>query len=240
VLVRDDVARAPETIGLPSGETILVEYDADDPHAFTPEERVAIAEVARDALPDVRRVLPSAPASLVLHVRSAGDGGVIPETGENASNALPNAIYWRVDPTRHGGVAAIARIQLRPTLFHEIHHLVRAGVVRDTGVRGDVIREGLATAFERDFGGGAPPPWGQYPPEVEEWTREVLALPHDAPRETWLFRHPDGRRWIGYRVGTFVADCAARATGKTSAAIVGESADAVFEACPATRGGPSP
>jgi hypothetical protein len=44
-------------------------------------------------------------------------------------------------------------------------------------------------------------------------------LPEDAPRRQWLFRHPDGRRWIGLRAGTLLADEATRKTGKSAAAL---------------------
>jgi hypothetical protein len=83
-----------------------------------------------------------------------------------------------------------------------------------------VVSEGLATAFERDVG-KVDPPWGRAPPEVMEWTREVLRQPDQADRTTWLRRHPDGRRWIGMRVGTFLVDRATRASGTSAAALVG-------------------
>jgi hypothetical protein len=60
-------------------------------------------------------------------------------------------------------------------LFHELHHLVRSQANVDRDVVGDAIREGMATAFERDFA-GAQPPWGQYPNDVDAWTRELLTL----------------------------------------------------------------
>ena len=79
-----------------------------------------------------------------------------------------------------------------------------------------VVTEGLATAFERDFG-KAHPAWGIAPPEVMEWTRELLRQPETAEREPWLFKHSDGRRWVGIRVGTFLADRATRASGRSAA-----------------------
>lgn len=82
-----------------------------------------------------------------------------------------------------------------------------------------VVTEGLATAFERDFG-KVDPPWGQAPPDPMVWTREVLSQPETAALDSWMIRHPDGRRWIGMRVGTFLADRAARASGRSSAALV--------------------
>jgi uncharacterized protein YjaZ len=100
-----------------------------------------------------------------------------------------------------------------------LNHVVRAAVFFDRRLRDHVIREGLATAFERDYG-GASPAWGQYPPEVAQWTTELLAQPDDAPRKQWLFQHPDGRRWIGLRVGTYLIDRAMKATGRASAELV--------------------
>src|SRR5206468_11826476 len=100
--------------------------------------------VAARTVPEVRRLLPDLPPSIVIKVQSSRD--VIPETGENASNVEPNVVVWQVDATR--SVIAIARRELRATLFHELHHLVRRAVIPNTRLRDNVIREGLGTAFE--------------------------------------------------------------------------------------------
>ena len=148
-------------------------------------------------------------------VRAGHD--VIPETGETATAVLPASVYWTVDPRRD--VLSIVRTELRPTLFHEFHHLLRDGHIPRHSLMDAVVTEGLATAFERDFG-NANPPWGIAPPEVMDWTRELLLQPETAPRDDWLSRHPDGRRWIGLRVGTFLADRAMRASGRSAVALV--------------------
>jgi hypothetical protein len=238
VLVRKDAAKRPSTLHLDSGETVTIEYEADDPYVFSSDERAAIADEARRTIPDVRRALPATPASIVLHVGSEPPDKVMPETGDRAWTIAPNGVAWRVDPSRKEGVVAIARAQLRSVLFHELHHAVRTVEVFEIDIRGHVVCEGLATAFERDFGGSSPP-WGQYPAEVDAWTREVLALPKDAPQKMWMSRHPDGRRWIGYRVGTFLVDCAMRASGKTSADLVREPTDAILAMCPSLLDGGS-
>ena len=36
----------------------------------------------------------------------------------------------------------------------------------------------------------------------------------------WMYRHPDGRRWVGMRAGTYVADQATRRSGKSAAELV--------------------
>ncbi len=204
----------------------VVEIEGGDPHAFTRDERRAIEEVAARAVPDVRRLLPALPSPIVVRVESGTK--VIPETGETATAEQPDVVHWRVDASRPEGVAAIARAQLRPSLFHELHHLVRGAARADRSLRDHVIREGLADAFERDQGGGAPPPWAQYPPEVDQWAAELLALPDDTPRAVWLFEHPDGRRWIGHKVGTYLVDRATKASGKTSAELARTPTDEII------------
>jgi uncharacterized protein YjaZ len=82
-----------------------------------------------------------------------------------------------------------------------------------------VVSEGLATAFERDFVGRTPP-WGDYGEEVRAWVSELLKLPPSAPYHHWMFQHPDGRRWIGYRAGTYIADQAIARSGRSAAQLV--------------------
>ena len=206
-----------------------VEYEPNDAYVFSREERRAIEDVAERTVPEVRRLLPDLPSKIVVEVRTST--AVIPETGENATTRQPNVVAWQVDASWKESVAAIAHTQLRSTLFHELSHLVRGATIDDTRLKDDVIREGLGTAFERDFG-GASPPWGQYPPDVSLWAHEVLSLPDNAPAAMWLYRHPDGRRWIGMRVGTYLVDCAMKSSGKSSAQLVRIPTDALLSMCP--------
>ena len=176
-------------------------------YSFTRAERKAIEAIADRAVRDVRQYLHTLPADVEIIVQAGTN--VIPETGENGGVGVPTSVYWTVDPKHPGGVIAVANAQLRATLFHELYHLVRLTQFASESLVDQAISEGLATAFERDFG-GAPVPWGVYPSNVMEWTKEFLALPGDAPRDQWMYNHSDGRRWIGYKVGTYLADQAAR------------------------------
>lgn len=137
--------RAPDT---------RVEYD----DTFSTDERRAIDDVAAHTAIEVRRVLPGLPRSIALHVRSGKN--VIPETGESATAMPPAAVMWTVD--RERGVLATVNAQLRPTLFHEFHHLVRDALIERKSLMDAVVSEGLATAFERDFA-GVDVPWAHYP-----------------------------------------------------------------------------
>lgn len=113
---------------------------------------------------------------------------------------------------------AIVNRQLRATLFHELYHMVRESAVTSRSLRDLAIDEGLATVFERDYGAGAAP-WGDYPPDVAQWATEFLALPQDADRQQWMIAHADGRRWIGYKVGTYLVERAMRVSGRPVTAL---------------------
>jgi hypothetical protein len=192
-------------------------------HVFSHAERKAIQDIADAAVRDVRVVLPALPKSLRLIVRPGKD--VIAETGENATAVLPASVYWTFDPDRD--VLSTIRAELRPTLFHEFHHLARMTHLPTRSLMDAVVTEGLATAFERDFG-KANPPWGIAPPEATDWLRELLLQPEMAEREPWLFQHPDGRRWIGIRVGTFLVDRASKAAGRSAAEMVALPTDEIL------------
>jgi len=202
---------------------VEIEYRAG--YSFSRAERRAIQQVADRAVADVRRLLPGLPAHLRITVQVGSR--VIPETGETGSIGLPGAVYWTVDPAHAGGVIAVVNAQLRATLFHEWYHLVREAKFATESLVDRAINEGLATAFERDFG-GQPTPWGAYPGEVVTWTQEFLALPADAPVRDWMYQHPDGRRWIGYKVGTSLADRASRASGLSVADLAATSTDEII------------
>ncbi len=195
-----------------SERDVTVEYRHG--YAFSEAERRAIESVAALAVRDVRLQLPSLPNDLLLTVQAGGR--VVPETGDTGEVGRPDRVYWTVDPNHAGGVLAVVSAQLRATLFHELYHLVRETQLVSASLTDSAVNEGLATAFEREFGGAATP-WGAYPENVTDWVREFLALPVDASRDHWMLRHPDGRRWIGYKVGTYLADRAALTSGHSLA-----------------------
>ena len=203
---------------------VSVNFD-DSVHAFTDAERKVIANIADSTFDEVRALLPALAKSVTLDVASGTQ--VIPETGELGAATAPGRIAWIVDAGRPGGVEAIAKMWLRATLFHEMHHVAR-GYVMNGGApprsfMDGVVSEGLATAFQRDAA-GADVPWATYPDEVELWVDELRSLPLHAPYPDWMFQHPDGRRWIGYRAGTYIADRAIAASGRSAADLVGTPA----------------
>jgi uncharacterized protein YjaZ len=202
---------------------VAIEYRTG--HVFSRSERTAIQRVADRAARDAWELLPGLPKDLRITVQ-AGDR-VIPETGETGSIGLPGAVYWTVDPNHQGGVLAVVNAQLRATLLHEWYHLVREAKFAPETLVERAVNEGLATAFEREFG-GAPTPWGAYFAEVEEWTTELLAQGPGASFREWMYEHPDGRRWIGFKVGTYLADRAVRESAVSLVQLAGEPTERII------------
>lgn len=194
---------------------ISVHFTENCDEAISYAERCALTDLSEAAYAEVLTWLPQLRMDITLTVQCGRS--VIPETGEVGASVAAGHVVWVVDPERAGGVQGIAEARLRATLFHELHHQVRGWVMTTGPIASFVqcaVAEGLATAFERDAA-GASPPWGQYPPDVMDWVEQLRALPPYPSYGEWMFKHPDGRRWIGYRAGTFIADEAKRRAGRT-------------------------
>ena len=202
-----------------SEHEVTVDFYPGDGHELelTRRERHAIQEIADATAVEARQLFPALPTALVLGVETGTQ--VIEETGEGAAAHSPNTVYWTVDATRRGGVAAIVDRQLRATLFHELHHLVRDGHIERRSLLDAAVAEGMATVFERDQA-GIRVPWGDYPENVSEWVEELMALPETEDPRPWTFLHPDGRRWVAYKVGTYLVDQAVLASGRSPAELV--------------------
>ena len=215
-----------------SAQTMTVEFDATAEAQLSPLEKSVINQIAQDTDVEVRALLPQMPRDVKVTVSVGTD--VIPETGTGAASLEPGHIVWIVDASRPEGVVEIARSNLRSALFHEMHHLARGWVITGgapvTTIMDAVVSEGMATVFERDFA-DSEPLWGSYPDNIEEWVEELLALPASALGlyEQWIFQHPDGRRWIGYRSGTFIVDRAVAKSGMSAAELVLTSTDEVLD-----------
>ena len=211
---------------------IVVGFVDTAEYVFLPAERHFIQQITNVAEADVRTRLPQLKDRIKMTVKTSAK--VIPTTGAmGATIGQKGHIVWTVDPSRPEGLLGIAKAYLRPTLFHELNHVVRkqgqshAALLQRT-ILDFVVSEGLATTFERDEG-GQKPLWGQYPSEVQSWVHELIGLPPEAPFHDWMFRHPDGRRWIGYKAGTYIVDRAAKASGLSSSKLVELSTKKLFE-----------
>lgn len=212
---------------------IVTRFSDTDESVFSAAERALIQEVATTTEYSVRMRLPH----LINRIELTVKAGLItlPNIGVmGATIGRKGRVVCTVDPSCAQGTLAIVRSQLRPMLFHELNHVMRKkgqskAALSQRTLLDFVASEGLATVFERDEGGGQPP-WGQYPLEVQKWVKEIIDLPADASQQHWMFRHPDGRRWIGYKAGTYLVDQAVVAAGLSSSAeLVEAPAAKIFE-----------
>ncbi|NII09649.1 DUF2268 domain-containing putative Zn-dependent protease [Oleiagrimonas sp. C23AA] len=154
-------------------------------------------------------------------------------SAEHGSALSTSTIRWTVSGAADMDLCGVASKHLFPTLCHECHHLVR-GWVHQGGIRPQslldvAVAEGLATVFERDFGGRTSA-WGVYQDvAIENWFGELAAQPASTNYRPWLFHHPDGRRWVAYRVGTWLADRAISKSGASAASLAKTSTAEVIE-----------
>lgn len=199
------------------------EYWVDD------EAWAAIQEVSSEAEEDIRRHLPTLENDLYLFVHPSKF--VIPETGDGAFTIGPHCIRWDVDPDR--GIASVARAHLRRTLFHESHHAVRLQRRPQEAEVADwptvVVFEGLASIFEMAAGGERLPHQEYDETVIADWAEELLSQQVGKDWQHWKFQHPDGRRNIAYRVGTWIADRAVQSSGRTAADLVWAAPAEVIE-----------
>lgn len=196
-----------------------VEFYANEDLEFSLAEQLVIPWRASGYVAEIREYLPQLPRPIQLRVQAAALEQVS-EGGDEAYDALPDVVIWAVDVKRQGGALRLARTELRGRLFHELYHLARDAHVADGGSMSErMVEEGLATAFERDYG-QISKPRGWYPADVQHWVDELLSLPSPPDLKPWMQRHPDGREWVAFKAGTFVVDQAYKASGKTSVDLV--------------------
>jgi hypothetical protein len=187
-----------------------------------------VAEVADQTELEVRCLLPALPVDLSLTV-VIGGRLVVSETGDGGASLAAGEIVWAVDATRPNAIAQIAAQRLRWTLYHELHHQARGWFMRRRATGRQTrsgervprlvhaaVCEGLASVFARDAAGDHAL-WAAYPPDAEGWIAELSSLPDSADYAQWMVDHRDGRRWIGYRAGTLIADRAIATSGRSAA-----------------------
>ena len=215
-------------------DELVVEYREVE-HRFSVAERRAIERITRGTIAEVRQLLTALPERIALRVDADDNVGAM--TNAAATAVAPDRIYWSVDPNRGGGVLATAEVHLRAMLFHELHHLVREAAIPRVSLMDHVITEGMASAFERDYA-GARYPFSNYPDNVAAWVAELAILPGSADLNQWMYRHPDGRRWIGFRAGTYLVDQAMAASGRSSGDLAATPTARVLEMADVEPAGP--
>lgn len=177
------------------------------------EFREQLARAIRQAYQEARELLPEIPED-VTFVCEANELDTIPETGSGGYTRHSRFIVISINPGFPSGKEKIIS-DMRGVVFHELHHAARyeSGVYHRTFLE-IAIMEGLATVFERDYA-SSKPLWGNYNSEdARLWLQEVIDTT-DLDHYQYMFKHPDGRRWVGYKVGTYIIDRATKASDKS-------------------------
>jgi uncharacterized protein YjaZ len=140
---------------------------------------------------------------------------LIDETNDNGRVYNSSLIELAFNPTLDAHALEEIIQNVRPTVFHEFNHAARfhKPILHATFLDGCIL-EGLANVFAREYT-NEKAPWAEYPSEVTDWMNELIKVGEAADYEEYMYTHPDGRRWIGYRVGTYIVDTAIKLSGES-------------------------
>jgi uncharacterized protein YjaZ len=141
--------------------------------------------------------------------------GLIEETGDNARTLNSEFIELAFDPTRDTKGLKVILSGVRPAVYHEMNHAARFNIpIFHKTFLDNCVLEGLATVFTRDYA-GEDAGWAKYPKNVADWLQEIVDKNDMFYWQHYMFKHPDGRRWMGYKVGTYIIDQAMKNSGKS-------------------------
>ena len=191
----------------------------EDSLKFTEQQKNFIREVISNSEEEVRNLLPNLPDSITVSVEAVDwDLDIVSGvTGRTETNSPP-LVLVQISHHYKGGVIDSAYQGIKSTIFHEFHHLSRGWAIQDNkfsyGIPNAMVNEGLAVAFTEIYTGNINEV-NSYPDEADNWVKEILELPLDVSYSDWVMgEHPDGRTYIGYRTGNFLARRAMTKSGK--------------------------
>ena len=171
------------------------------------------AKVTR-AYEPVKKLFPDVPGNINFVVQTEAFD-TIPETGDGGWLKHSRLVILSIDPGLPYGEEALLT-NVRHTVFHELNHSARyENEIYHVSFIDKCILEGLATVFEREYAKYRPL-YGEYDPaNMDAWLAEIMDEDTRIDYYQYMFRHDDGRRWIGYKVGTYLIDEAMKNSGKS-------------------------
>jgi uncharacterized protein YjaZ len=171
-----------------------------------------IAEVEK-AYKQVAKLLPFGSKHLNFFIQPR-EYALIKETQDNGHAHNSEFLELAFNPTLDQKGLKVILDDIKATVFHEMNHAARYNLgIFHTKFLDSCIMEGLATVFERDYG-HTKPPYGEYPDSVADWAQEIIDKNDMFAWAEYSFDHPDGRRWIAYKVGTYIVDEAIKNSDK--------------------------
>jgi hypothetical protein len=175
-------------------------------------KRKYVREV-RTAFKEVSKLLPFGSQRINFFIQPR-IYGLIEETGDSAHTYNSEFIELAFDPTKDRQGLEVILSGVRPGVFHEMNHAARFNIpIYHKTFLDNCVMEGLATVFTRDYT-GEKAGWADYPKNVSDWLYELIDKNDMFYWQEYMFKHADGRRWIGYKVGTYIIDQALERSGK--------------------------
>lgn len=182
---------------------------ADTPHEVSDDFKQKYISEIEIAYDEASELLPFGSKHLNFFIQPR-TYDLIPETKDSGRTVNSEFITLAFNPNTDKPLEHV-----RGTVFHEMNHAARYNKgIWHNNFLDTCILEGLATVFAREYA-EYDALWGKYADEVADWLKELRAQGDSVDFGQYMYAHPDGRRWIGYKVGTYIVDEAIKKSGKT-------------------------
>lgn len=170
--------------------------------------RQEVHDIVSKSAVEAAKLLPSKFKYLNIVINPVDSEWVIPETGAMGITYSDEYISVTFDPNLPYGTEQL-KTALHGMVFHEMTHATTFAhdPWRSSAMFG-AVTEGLATVFEREYG-DQKPIWGEYEDDdvMQVWYSELRSLEDAGQKDLQYFvNHPDGRKWIVYKTGTWMID----------------------------------
>lgn len=186
---------------------------ADSEHAVDAVFKKQYSAELKAAYVDAVKLLPFASKHItfIVHPRTWS----LMDTGDSAHTYNSELIELAFDPTFKKASRQVILDDVRFSVFHEMNHAARYNLdgIWHVTFLDSCIMEGLATVFTREYT-GEKAGWADYPDSVTDWIDEIITKNDAFPWPAYSYDHPDGRKWIAYKVGTYIVDEAIKKSGK--------------------------
>ncbi|WP_421871658.1 DUF2268 domain-containing putative Zn-dependent protease [Marinoscillum sp.] len=191
-------------------EAVTIHYPESD--LLGVQERHVIDSAINAYSNELRNLLPTLPNSIIIQVKLVPNdlSTVFGVTGRADSNDPKGELVIMISTSYPGGILAAVRDGLANVIYHELHHIAHGWTMANSHLSSSIlsaaVNEGLAVVFAEQYTHQIKSA-NAYPPNVDEWVLDIMALPDGANYSHWVSgTNPDGRQYIGYRAGKYLIE----------------------------------
>ncbi|MEP1742467.1 MAG: DUF2268 domain-containing putative Zn-dependent protease [Kangiellaceae bacterium] len=199
-----------------SQTTATFEFENDSQKILSSENKTKIKQAVFNSIATMNKIMPGLASSIHFKV-GVVDHDLSMVSGVTGRADKPTEIELTISTAYEGGIEQAIVDGLQTTSLHELHHTIRGWTIYGNkfgqGINIAIVNEGLADVFAEYYSGKSS---DHYPTDVDldQWVKEIIALPKDANYGQWMFKHADGREAIGYRAGSYLIKQAMKNSGK--------------------------